>query len=90
MKKQITIEKALYKDRLCPFEEIKTWKSGLSIRCADHVWISHGKGSEDDSFILHRLEIKRSYDCKRCLAKLAAFEQTWVNSPVPNKKSENE
>ena len=60
-----------WRKRLCPFETVKKWKHGFSLKCPMETQV--GWCSVIDEGILRSLRTKRSLKCVKCKEKMLKF-----------------
>jgi len=64
--------KNIKKLKLCPFEQLKKFKTGWSIKCPRSTQVSWTQ-QKDDASIQNRLRTKRQITCSKCRSQLEAF-----------------
>lgn len=67
-----------WRNRLCPFEIVKKWKSGFSIKCPRETRMSWT--SRKDEAINQDLDSKRVLDCQKCEKEMKTFFKREINA----------
>lgn len=63
---------ASWKEKLCPFEKVKKWKNGVSVKCPGHTEVRLSR-SDKDEVILELIKVKRACECVECKRKMENF-----------------
>lgn len=58
-------------ETLCPFEKVKEWKTGVSIKCPKTTTVIWTKDKED-ALQRHQV-IKRKITCRPCISSFEPF-----------------
>jgi len=61
-------------ETLCPFEKVKEWKTGVSIKCPETTSVIWTKYKEDA--LQEYQVIKRKITCRPCISKFKPFIQS--------------
>ena len=70
-KRTPTLLEMKWRDQLCPFERVKRFRTGFSVKCPLETQV--GWCSLKDESILNYLRVKRATTCTECKEKMKQF-----------------
>lgn len=68
--------KKLEEPKLCPFETVKRFKTGLSVKCPKTTSVIWTRKQYQDRILREHLTVKRKIACEKCIHSFALFLNT--------------